>query len=383
MTTWSLPAALLVLACAADSLAARAPEPGISDSEIVFGECAALSGPVSDLGLALNAGLRAAFSEVNAAGGIQGRRLSLMAADDGYEPDRTVDCTLKFVESGQVFALAGYVGTPTSKVAAPIAQEFRIPLVGLFTGADLLRTPVQHYVVNVRASYDDETEALVERLVKVEKTTRVAVFYQNDSFGLSGLTGVEKALARRGLVLASKGSFERNTLAIRSGLAHVMAAAPEAVIIVAPYAPAAAFVREARESGLAARFATISFVGTERFISDLGSAAEGVMISQVVPPPSGDAIAIARQYRNALGLVQPAASPSYAGFEGYVTGKLIAAALTGAGPDLTREKFIDALEAMSRFDLAGMIFSFSSADHQGSDAVFLTTVRNGRAAPER
>jgi len=195
---------LLALALQSGSAADR----GLSPTEIVIGQCAALSGPAAGLGAGMKIGLLAAIDEANAKGGIHGRKIRLISVDDGYEPEKCVDCTAKLIDDG-VFALAGYVGTPTSKVAAPIAQEAKVPLVGLFTGADLLRRPVQRYVVNIRASYDDETEALVARLVDQTGKKRIAVFYQDDSFGLSGLGGAEKALARRKMAVVAKGRFER------------------------------------------------------------------------------------------------------------------------------------------------------------------------------
>jgi branched-chain amino acid transport system substrate-binding protein len=354
---------------------------GVLDSEILFGQCAALTGPIKDLGTGVRDGLQAAFEEANAAGGVYGRHLRLISADDGYEPDQTVDCTARMLESRGVFALAGFVGTPTSAVAAPIAQELKVPLVGLFTGTALVREPVQRYIVNIRASYDNETESLVEYLTAKLGVSRIGVFYQNDSFGRSGINGIQKALARRNLGLVCKGSFERNTLAIKSGLAHIMAGAPDAIIMVAPYEPAAEFVREARKAGVRARFATISFVGTERLITDLGSAADGIIISQVVPPPTDQNLATARDYRASLSRAMPNSSPSYAGFEGYIAGRVLTAALRSVGRDLTREKLIDALNSMNRIDIGGMIFSFSELNHQGSNSVFLTRAQSGKAQP--
>lgn len=356
-----------------------AADRGITDGEILIGQCAALTGPTHDLGAGMNTGLKAAFDEANAKGGVHGRRIRFVADDDGYEPEKTVDCTGKMIEDKGVFALAGYVGTPTSKVAAPMVQEYKVPLVGLFTGAALLRNPVQRYVINIRASYDDETEALVEYLTAKRAFQKIAVFYQNDSFGLAGLGGMERALTRRKLAIVAKGSFERNTLDVKGGVAAVLASSPEAVVIVAPYKPSAAFVRAAREADLKAQFATISFVGTESLIAELGAAAAGMLISQVVPSPADAASPLSCDYRTALSKSDPAASPSYVGFEGYVGGRVLAAALDLAGKDLSREKLIDAFHAMTNLDLGGMIFSFSESNHQGSKAVYLTTVKDGKA----
>jgi branched-chain amino acid transport system substrate-binding protein len=356
-----------------------AADRGIQDNEILIGQCAALSGPAKGLGTDMNAGLKAAFEEANAKGGVHGRQIRFLADDDGYEPDKCVDCTGKMIDDKGVFALAGYVGTPTGKVAAPMVQEYKIPLVGLFTGAMLLREPVQRYVINIRASYDDETEALVEHLTRKRGFQKVAVFYQNDSFGFSGLSGVEKALTRRRLALAAKGSFERNTLDVKGGLAAVLAGAPDAVVIVGPYEPTAVFVRAAREAGLKAQLATISFVGTESLIAELGAASDGMLISQVVPSPMDATLTLARDYRNALQKSAPTVSPTYVSFEGYVGGRVLVAALDLAGKDLSREKLIDAFHGMQNLDLGGMIFSFSPSNHQGSNAVYVTTVRDGKA----
>jgi len=253
--------------------------------------------------------------------------------------------------------------------------------VGLFTGAMLLRDPVQRYVINIRASYDDETEALVEHLTKNRAFQKIAVFYQNDSFGFSGLSGVEKALTRRKLALVGKGSFERNTLDVKGGLAAVMTGAPDAVVIVAPYEPTAAFVRGAREAGLKTQFSTISFVGTESLIAQLGAASEGTIISQVVPSPTDATLTLSRDYRSALQKSAPTASPTYVSFEGYVGGRLLVEALDQAGKDLSREKLIDTFHGMSKLELGGMVFSFSPSNHQGSNAVYITTVKDGKAQP--
>ena len=381
----------LALACclfAAPSLAAgdTSPgvkgEPGVKDTEVVFGECAALTGSASGLGVGMNQGLQAAFDDVNARGGVHGRRLRLIASDDGYDPEKCVDCTEKMIEESAVFALTGFVGTPTAKVAVPIAGEMQVPIVGLFTGAPLLREPVQRYVINIRASYDDEMEALVEHLTQAG-ARRIAVFYQNDSFGLSGLGGAEKALQRRSMAVAGKGSFERNTVAVQAGLSAIIESSPDAIIIVAPYKPTAEFVRAGRLAGLTAQFATISFVGTENLIATLGQEAAGILISQVVPSPSDAALPLARDYRAALRKSVPDAAPSYPGFEGYITGRVLAAALDQAGRELTREKLIEAFHAMPHLDLGGLTLSFSPANHQGSNAVFLTVVKGGSAQPVR
>ena len=359
-----------------------ATEPGVSPSEIVVGQCAALSGAAAGQGTGIRAGLLAALEEGNTKGGVWGRKLRLISADDAYDPEKCVDCTTRLIEDG-AFALTGFVGTPTAKVAAPIAQDMKVPLVGLFTGAMLLRQPAQRYVVNIRASYDDETDALVGYLAAKTGARRFAVFHEDDSFGLAGLSSAEKALAKRNLSLAAKGSYERNTLAVRSGLSKVMEGAPDAVLIVAPYQPAAEFVRLARALGLHSALAAISYVGTEGLIGELGPAAEGMTISQVVPSPADPSLPLVRDFRAALQRSAPAEPPSYVSLEGYLSGRVLLAALGRAGADPTREKLLDAIEGMAGLDVGGMAVSFSANNHQGSQAVYLTQVEQGKAVPAR
>jgi ABC-type branched-subunit amino acid transport system substrate-binding protein len=353
---------------------------GVKPTEILIGQCAALSGPAAGLGTGVQLGLKAALDEVNEKGGVGGRKIILKSLDDAYEPEKCVECTGKLIEEEKVFALAGYVGTPTTKVAVPIVQESKVPLIGAFTGAMLLRDPVQRYVFNIRASYDDETESLVQYLTS-QGVKKIAVFYQNDSFGQAGLSGVEKALAKRKMSMAGKGSFERNTLAVKTGLVAVMTAEPDAIIMVGPYKPTAEFVRQAHAAGLKSSLATISFVGTENLIADLGADSEGLLISQVVPPPSDPAIRLTREYLAALKKSAPSASPSYVSYEGYVNGRSLIVALEKAGPSLTREKLVEALDGISNLDLGGMKLSFSPQSHQASNAVFLTRVKAGKAEP--
>jgi branched-chain amino acid transport system substrate-binding protein len=359
------------------TVAAIAAEVGVKPDEIRIGQCAAMTGPAAGLGTGMQMGLKAAIEEVNASGGVHGRRIRLSSADDGYEPEKCVDCTVKLIDDG-VFALAGYVGTPTAKVAIPIVQEMKVPLIGLFTGAMLLREPVQRYVFNVRASYDDETEALVELLTGKLGLKKIAVFYQNDSFGQAGLSGAEKAIAKRKTTLVAKGAFERNTMAVKGGLAAVIAGDPQAVIMVGPYKPTAEFVRQARATGLKSVLATISFVGTENLVAELGKEADDLIISQVVPSPLETELALTSQYQAALKKSAPAESPSYVSYEGYIGGRALIAALEKAGPDLTREKLVDTLDSISSLDLGGVKIAFSATNHQASSAVFLTRVKSGK-----
>lgn len=369
------------LLAAAVALAAALPAAeGVTPTAIKLGQCAALSGPAKALGANMNLGLMAAFKEANAGGGVNGRQLALATADDQYEPDKTVDGTGRLIEEEKVFALCGFVGTPTGKAALPILAETKVPLVGLFTGAGIFRKPDLRYVVNVRASYDQETELLVERFTKDLGAKAIAIFMQNDAFGQAGLQGTEAALKRRGMALAGKGLFERNTVAVKGGLADLIAAKPDAVVMIGAYKPLAAFVKEARAAGLKAPCATISFVGTEAFIAEAGKDGDGVAISQVVPSPADASVPAVKAFQTALAASDPAAKPTYGAFEGYLTGRVLIEGLKAAGAEPTRESLIDALEAM-KADIGGFAIAFDKATRQGSQQVWLTQVADGSAKP--
>jgi branched-chain amino acid transport system substrate-binding protein len=367
----------LLIACLATAALAA---DGITADAIAIGQSAPLSGPAKGLGEGMALGLKAAFTAVNAAGGVHGRRLVLTTRDDGYEPDRCVDNTAKLVEEDKVFILGGYVGTPTSKAALQVINEVRVPLIGAFTGAMLLRKPEEAQVVNLRASYDQETEALVERLTTDLKFTRIAVFHQNDAFGQAGLSGTEKALAKRGLTMAGKATFERNTVAVKTGLADMIAAKPQAVVLVGPYKPVATIAKEAKAAGFAPVFATISFVGTESLLAEGGADVDGMVVSQVVPPPADASVPVVKAYQGALAAVDPAAKPGYISLEGYITGLAIIEGLKAAGPAPERAGVLGAFAAM-RSDLGGFPVAWDPALRQLSQTVWLTQIRGGAAVP--
>ncbi|MFM2089663.1 MAG: hypothetical protein RLZZ127_152 [Planctomycetota bacterium] len=353
---------------------------GVTPTEITIGQSAPLSGPAKGLGEGMSLGLKAAFASVNAAGGVHGRQLVLRSVDDGYEPERCVENTARLVEEDKVFLLGGYVGTPTAKAALQVVNEAKVPLVGLFTGAMLLRKPEEAQVVNLRASYDQETEAIVERLTADLKLARIAVFYQNDAFGQAGLSGTKKALDKRGLAMAGKATFERNTVAVKTGLADLIAAKPDAVVVVGPYKPVATIAKEANAAGFRPMLATISFVGTDALLAEGGTEVEGMVISQVVPPPGDAAIPAVKAYHAALAASDPAAKPGYISFEGYLTGMTIAEGLKAAGAQPERAGLLAAYAGM-KADLGGIALAWDPALRQLSHTVWMTQVRNGVATP--
>jgi ABC-type branched-subunit amino acid transport system substrate-binding protein len=361
--------------------AAGADVPGVSSERILFGQSAALSGPAADLGAEMRRGILAAFEETNRAGGVGGRRLELRAYDDRYEPEMAIANTLKLIDDDGVFALIGAVGTPTSTATEPIARAAGVPFIAPFTGAEFLRDPALTHVVNVRASYYEETETMVERLIDDLGTTRIGVLYQDDSYGRTGLAGVQQALGRRGIELVGTGTYMRNTTAVKTALLGLNRQNPEAIIVIGAYLPSAVFTQWARKLGVDALMFNISFVGSDALAEALGPAGEGVYITQVVPFPGGDAIPLLADYRRALVANDATARPSFGSLEGYIAGRLAVDVLAQAGDTPTRESFLSALTETGTFDIGGFTLSFGSGGNRGSEKVFLTVIRDGAVVP--
>lgn len=354
-------------------------EPGVEAGRLVFGQSAAFKGPASALGQGMREGILASFEEANRAGGVHGRRLELVHYNDGYEPEKAIENTLQLVERDRVFALLGEVGTPTSKAAQPIATKLGVPFIGPLTGAAFLREATLGNVINLRASYGQETEAWIEYLAERLGLTRIAILYQDDSFGRAGLSGVLAALRRRNIGLAAEGTYKRNTTAVKRALLAIRKVDPEAVVIVGAYKPTAAFIRLARQLDLDPVFIAISFVGSRALADELGPEGEGVLITQVVPLPRNRTIPVVAQYQDALRARDPEAMFGFVSLEGYLVGRLVVAALNLLGPDVTRKGLLATIREMEAFDLGGITLSFSSDDNQGSDEVFFTRIeRDGR-----
>lgn len=353
---------------------------GVTDDRIVLGQVCALRGPAAGLGHGMQAGLHACFDRVNAAGGVHGRRIELLSRNDGYEPERCVVATRELIDQASVFAIIGGVGTPTAQVALPLCTAAQVPFLGALTGAELLRTPYNPYAVNVRASYYQETEALVGHLVERERRQRIACFYQSDAYGEAGLAGVERALASRSLQLAASGSYKRNTLAIAAGLRAIAESHPDAVVLIGAYAPCAEFMKQAKVTpGLAkATLCDISFVGTDNLIAAAGDAGEGSIVSQVVPLPTDERVPIVREYLADMAATGRRDDVGFVSLEGYVVARFFVAAAQRAGRNLTREGLLASVAAMRGVDLGGIALTFGPGDNQGSDAVYLTKIVGGK-----
>jgi len=344
---------------------------GITDTQIVLGQSVALTGPAQQLGLDMQFGASLYFNRVNARGGVHGRRIVLKTLDDGYEPARAADNTRKLIEDEKVFALFGYVGTPTSQASLPIFTRARVPFVGPFTGAELLRDPVNPYVFNVRASYYDETEAIVQHLTAMS-ISRIAVFYQDDAYGQAGLAGVERALGKRSLQIVGRGTVARNTVEVGKAVQAIRQAQPQAVVMVCAYQSCAAFIKEMKKAGANPSFWNVSFVGAKALARELGQEGRGVQISQVVPFPWDGAIPIVREYRRAIDEVR--SEPGFGTLEGFIAAKVMVEGLRRAGRSLTREGFIQAMETLQDYDLGGFRVSYGPGKRSGSRFVDLTII---------
>ena len=349
-------------------------EDGVSGNKIVFGQVAALTGPAQDLGQGMRQGILAAFDDANRHGGIAGRTLELKSVDDGYEPEKTVVATKQILDDDKVFAMIGAVGTPTSKASQPIATAAKVPFIGPFTGAEFLRNPYNRYVVNVRASYFEETEAWIEHLTKDLGITRIAILYQDDAFGLAGLEGVQRALAKRNMALVASGSFKRNTTAVKSALLDIMKGNPEAVVTVGPYKPVAEFIKLAHQVKMNPVFVAISFVGSDSLAQELGNDGAGVIVSQVVPFPLDTSLPVVAAYQKALTADD---AKRQAGFR--LAGRLFGRAACGRSAQARRRR-ADARKAARRhlrapFDLGGVTLKYGPTSNQGSDQVFFTILQ--------
>jgi len=348
--------------------------PGVMDDRIVFGQSAAFEGPAAALGLGMRAGILAAFHEINAKGGVNGRTLELVSYDDGYEPESAIENTHRLIRDDEVFALIGEVGTPTSKAVQPIATEGFVPFIGPFTGARFLRDPSLRNVINLRASYDQETEAWIEHLTQDLGLSRIAILYQDDSFGRAGLTGVTDALNTRGLDLVAEGTYKRNTTAVKTALLAIRKAKAEAVVMVGAYKPCAAFIKLARLLDLDPVFVNISFVGAKALAKELGSDGAGVVVTQVVPFPEDTTIPLVARYRHALKAANSSAEPGFVSLEGYMVGRLLIQALSRLGEPVTRTGLLSIISEVGVFDLDGIALSYGPGDNQGMDQVFFTVI---------
>jgi ABC-type branched-subunit amino acid transport system substrate-binding protein len=336
---------------------------------IVLGQSCPLSGPAAQLGLQLQAGARLYFDAVNAAGGVGGLPIELRTLDDGYEPERCKANTERFIAE-DVFALFGYVGTPTSLAALPLVNQHRIPFFAPFTGAEALREPMSRWVFHVRASYFDETALIVRQLSNLG-LKRIAVFHQNDSYGRAGLEGVQRALLAQATAPVASATVERNSVDVARAVRDLVAAQPEAIVMVSAYKSCAAFIREARKAGYGGVFYNVSFVGTQALSDELGKDALGVVVSQVMPFPFSASTGIAAEFQAAAQKAGGSLKPDYTAMEGFVAARVLVEGLRRMGRP-SRDAMVAALESLGNLNLGGFQVRFGPRQRAASSFVELS-----------
>lgn len=357
--------------------------PGVSEREVLIGSCSALEGPSHFLGTETVTGAKAYFDLTNDEGGVEGRKLKLLSYDDSYDPAKTETCFNRLLEQ-RVFALGFFVGTPTALKYLPMAESNKIPLVGLFTGAQTLYTPFHHWIVNVRASYFDETREQVDGLWKTLGYKKIGVIYPEDPFGTTVLEGVKAALKTYGAEPVATGSYQRQTSQVGGAIDSVRAANPDAVVVVGPANTVAPILKQAHAKGWKPLFLTVSFVGTDDLIQEAGTDAEGMVVTQVVPPYYLTDYKTVALYRRALAKYYPSAQPNFVSLEGFVDAMVLVEGMKKAGKELTREGLIRAIESLHDEDMglgAKLKLNYSSKEHKGFDSVLPTVIRGGRAVP--
>ena len=370
---------LLTIGAIACSALSHAADPGVTDTSITIGMSSPFSGPNGAYGLDMKLTIEAYFDLVNKAGGIHGRKLQLVALDDGYETENTIANTKILINDKNAFALLAYYGsTPTTEAMNKVFGPAKVPLIGTISGAGSLREPVStnpnsRYMFNVRASYANETEAIVNQMVSLG-LKRIAVFYQNDGFGKSGLEGVTEALKKHNLAPSAVGTVERNSIDVTSAIESISKASPQAVVMVTLYKPTAAFVRGMKKIGQNPMLMTLSPVGTEQLVKELGPEARGIGISQVVPYPWNDVSPSVREYQKLLG---KSGNYSYYGMEAFLMARTLSEALKRSGKELSRDKLISTLESMHNLDLGDYRINYTPNVHSGSRFVELTVVGPG------
>ena len=357
--------------------------PGVTEKTVTIGSCSALEGPSHSLGTETVTGASAYFSLINEEGGVNGRKLKLISYDDSYDPAKAQPC-FDHLLGDNVFAMGFFVGTPTAVKYVPLAENNKIPLIGLFTGAQILYAPLRHWIVNVRASYYDETREQIEGVWDKLGYRKVGVIYPEDAFGTAVLGGVTEALKSRGAQPVAVGSYERQTANVGGAINTVQAASPQVVVIVGPPNTVAPILKQSHAKNWRPLFLTVSFVGTDELVLQAGDDAEGMVITQVVPPYYLTDLKGVAMYRRALSKYAPSARPNFVSLEGFVDAMVIVEGLKRAGKELTRDGLIRGIESIHEEDLGlgpQLKLNYSAKSHKGFDHVIPTVVRGGRAVP--
>jgi branched-chain amino acid transport system substrate-binding protein len=353
-------------------------EDGVTADKILIGQTVGQIGQVAAQAKESTAAARAYFAYVNKRGGVNGRTIELISLDDGYDAKRAADNARKLITESKVFALAMSRGTPTSEAILPVLEEFKVPLIGPATGALSLHQPLSRYVFNIRAKYQTEAVRIIEHLASVG-IQRIAVIYQNNAFGKDGLVGYEQGLKDRNIAPVAVVPLDATKPDITGAVETLSKAQPQAVVLVGPLKPIAELIKAMKARSIFAQFLTLSSVSSDGFIKELGDAAPGVIVTQVMPAPDKAASPIVKEYTQAIS-ENPSlgAVSSYTAMEGYVTAKVLVEGLRRAGKNPTREGLIHALESLREYDMGGFVVGFSPTNHSGSSFIDITIIGKDR-----
>jgi branched-chain amino acid transport system substrate-binding protein len=365
------------------SVSVKASTPGVSKDEIILGSSSALTGQNNYLGNNYNHGAQAYFNYINEKGGIYGRSIRLYSYDDQYDPNKCVSNTQKLINYIKVFSLFNYVGTPTTVKVLPLIDEERIPLVGVFSGAQVLRWPVNNYVFNIRASYYEELEKTVDHIYHDLNIHKFAIFYQNDAYGNDGLKGAELALKKIGLKPTQKSYYIRGTMEVETAAKQIIESSSDAILMIGTYSPSAKLVKLIKQAGKKPLFYSVSFGGPEKIISELEEYGDGVVVSQVMPLQeldSGHQVDQEKDFTSIFNKYYPQEQANMIAFEGFINAQVFVYALYSAGPELTRERFINSLNTLSNYKMHehGSTIKFSTTNHQGMNEVYFSYIENGK-----
>ncbi len=346
---------------------------GVTPSSIVIGQTGVFSGPVAEPALQYRAGAQIYFDEVNAKGGIAGRKIRLVSYDDKFDPKLAAENTKRLLEEDKVFALFGYIGTGAIVASIPQINEHRIPVVGALSGSDGLRDPKLNLIFHTRASYGAETGKMVEQLTSTGVKS-IAVVYQDDAFGKAGLKSAQGAFAKYNIKPAIEAPIDMGKLdALATTTAQVAKHHPGAIIMITAGKASTAFIREYLKTGERPQFFGVSVLSAKALLADLGADAHGIVIAQVVPSPLRASYGISKEF---LAAAKKANSKdtTYNSLEGYITARVFVEAVRRAGKDLSREKLMTALETMNNNDLGGFVIDFSGGKRNGSTFVDLSII---------
>lgn len=350
---------------------------GVAGDEILFGKTSSLTGALAEIGVDATTATKAYFDYINARGGVHGRKLRLLTLDDSYSTEKGVANARQLIEKEKAFALLNMAGTPTNQKLLPIIAETGIPSIGPYTGSEIVRTPHNRLIFNIRAGYADELEKTVEHL-GIRGINKIAVVYQNNAFGKEGLGGIERAVTRLNTKVHASTTLEVNGANADQAAQTLAESKPQAIVMITTGKSTADFIKAYNKIATGMQFFTLSMMGTQSSVNTLGKDGIGVVVSQVVPFPFSGTSGIVREYQRVM-TEMGVKNWSFASMEGFITAKVVVEGLRRAGKNLTREGFITALESIGRWDMDGYLINFSKDNHNGSRYVDLTVIsRDGR-----